>query len=594
MCGSVAKILLSSSLLLTAGYSIAPAQGSNLVLDQFRIEFLRNRRTVSHLLTDFRATLDYLAKKDQNVSKYLKQVAGEKSKLVQKRIDEMPVWILDDSEIGEFASNASKSTGTDFRKLRERFEQTLYEHYKKKNPNAIQNLEEQWELVYRTIDEIEKETGKSEIVRQLFYWRVLRIEGLARFLRLPMVSKATGITEDEIKATKSEAEKQKKAIREEKIKSSRKIIATVLNELTSKQQKTFSRRMGIRLDALPKIIDRDAIGGIHFHLYSRYHKLKFCVKPYDYSQGHHFIPRRKTGILPSDKLVKSISNWKYSSRNRLRHHAVEVKSPTNEVPFAVKFEFQGAYQTNFVDTAAYMLSPRLFGKMESTDGEFKEAYSMFSPKKNELKTAYRDWTNEQIKKFNEAGYRASLATVKASSTDEICQIYSDWVAEVGEILLPEQAVFIYQRIVARNGLVSFLTRPDVATEMRISDSQKDKIVEVAGNAAKTIAPLEKKLTQQYYNAIVKSIPARKRQRLAKLLGVRENKLANQLMAVGSSIGHFRNASSPAYYWPRKKMLNALFDVNNDDPFRYNARYEKASKILGVPVKTVYPKYRKIK
>ncbi len=154
MCRSVAKLLLSSSLLLTVGYSLAPAQGRNLVLDQSRIEFLKNRRVFSHLLTDFRATLDYLANKDQNVSKYLKQVAGKNSKLVQKRIDEMPVWILDDSEIDEFASNASKSTGTDFRKLRERFEQTLYDHYKKMNPNAIQNLEEQWELVYQTIDEI--------------------------------------------------------------------------------------------------------------------------------------------------------------------------------------------------------------------------------------------------------------------------------------------------------------------------------------------------------------------------------------------------------------------------------------------------------
>ena len=593
MCGTAMRLFLSVSLMLIVECAVVLAQNRDPLLNRSRIEFLkRDRDSTKLLIGEFRATLDYLGNEDQNVSKYLKKIAIEKSRIANKRIEKMPVWILDDSEIAEFAANVSKSTGSDFRKVKKRIEQKFYDHYKKKDPNAIQNLKEQWEFINQAIDEIEKETGESEIVKQLFYWRIIRNGGLARFLPLPMVSKATGITEDEIKAVKSSAASQAIINLKLRIENCRRIYAAILSELTGKQRRTFSRRMGIRWEILPQVFDQSI--GARYHFHSRHHKLKFCEKPYEYFQEINYGPHRTKGISPSDKLLKSISNWKYSSQNRLRHHAVEVKSPTNEVPMAVKSEFQGGYKTNFVDTGAYMLPPRLFWRMKRANGEFKESYSMFSPKKGDLKTAYRDWTNEQIKKFNEASYRASLATVKASSTDEICQIYSDWVEEVGKILLPEQAVFIYQRTVARNGLVSFLTRPDVATEMRISDSQKDKIVEVASYEAKTITPLTKKLTQQYYNAIVKSIPAQKRQRLAKLLGIQENNLANQLMAVGSSIGHFRDVPWPALYWPRKDMFNG----NNsnvgglDGLFAHKERYEKACKILSIPLKIAYPNYVK--
>ena len=543
-------ILLGFFLCWAHGMSFPDVRGQELVANKSRMDFLRQKPS-ELLLGDLKLTLDYVANVDQDCPRILKQVALENSKSLGSKIDEMPVWMLNEFELQIVAQNISESTGKDSRKVQEKLKAQLKAHYKKLQPGCIHDLESQWRLANRILRDIESETD-AKIIKRLFYWRVIRSSGIELLLRKQQFVELTGITSEEIEKVKVGISEQRNTIRKLRIENNRKVIKAVLGELTNSQLKTFSQRMGIHKDSIPHVFDFCSEGALKYHLQNRVKNFRFCVVPYHYQQGHYFMPPRTIGISPCKALEKSIKKWKYSSVSRPQHHAVEVEAPGRDVDRAIKSEFQSTFRPKFVDVDLFMLSPHLFGKMQNTDGKFMESYSMNDPKKGDLKVAISDWTNDQIKQFYETSYVASSSMVAAKSAEEVCQIYSDWAKNVGKILLPEQAVYIYQRNVARNGLVFFLMRPDVATELRISDTQKDKILKIAKQEHDKLEPFEMSLKLKGISGVLQVIPLKKRRRLAELLGVKEQRFAKFLISLEKGDIFSLIAADKYNYQPRKQ------------------------------------------
>ena len=517
------------------------------------------QETTPHLvLGDLESVVKYFLDNSKNLSIHDRGYLTKKLKEVRKTADEMPGTKFTVKVIDALADEIAGEHCLDYRAVFHMLEKRLEEHLSLKSKNKIGNLAEQWEFVFSFFEDLKTNTRCHEEVRATFCWKVIGARRLTLLLQQKRFAVQTGISEKDLLKLANTAKKTGSVYKAKVSVHSKKTIRKILDLLSKKQQQKLAFRTGISPEKAHELYADCKIVALTRILDATPRKIELCKL----HSVNHRKPRHPK--LP----LKTIKRWTSfyenkalqaeMSRMSILHHVVQFNKPELEITEDLRQIFSTPdYTVQIVSTEGMIVSSEIH-RWLSAKPEHRDYYlKTLQPESNAWRVHYFERANleltaEQYRKLVVLSYEATNRLLDAKTEQEVIEANNKWIAGLGEFLLPKQAALVFHQTLASQGLVFYLTRPDVMKTMDISESQKKKIVSVAKECADTARKFDQQLRDSCIDEIINKLTPLQRKKLFQLLDVTPKEFREVVAAKRNFFQIFQPVPNWSYqYRPRK-------------------------------------------
>ena len=536
-------------------------------------------------LEELGSVLDLFLKDTSGTRKSDRLYLLEKRKEIADTIADMPSAYLTVDEFYMVSAWYAEREGLELEKTYLELEAKLEKHWESKSSNVISTRKQQWDYVEAFFEKLARETSCHDQVLAAFCWRIFGVKGLPLLLKQKMIFEKTGIEESHWLAIDKAAKRREKEYLSKIPPFCRQAIQKILNELTEKQQNMLASRLGIAIEKIPELYDDCFIKDLDHILSSKpQHCVRFCS-----------IHVQNDGWpISFRKRLEEWENPETFSRNRrelvrlaIRHHVTEFKEPNLKVSDDLKNMFSNVSSfPMLLDTREFTVDDRIRRRLNADTNMRKWFLANYPTEHNAWrKDDYRrtnvELTHDQYRKLLLLSNDATDKLDKVESIEEVVDIHNEWIAELDEFLLPQQSARIYQSTVARQGLVFFLTREDVAREMRITEAQRRKILAVAKKLRQEAKEFDAALRADLITQILDTLPADSRHRLLKLLGTDSKEFTKIVSTKLVFYNAFKVLALQKYDYPARKVKGRRKSLSNPPA---NIAKKRVEEILGITEK----------
>ena len=234
-----------------------------------------------------------------------------------------------------------------------------------------------------------------------------------------------------------------------------------------------------------------------------------------------------------------------------RHHITESASHQKKIEAKLKVMFAAPRrQISILDLDLFMLDNSTYQALHSGEERRKNWLNNVKNNRSSWNQRFFDLsgaeiTTEQYDQYIKLSAEATNRLLNAHSVTEASKV-RDWFQErLSKILLPQQAALVFQKRIAENGLVFFLTRADVANDFAIDELQKHKLRQAGVMAAKELRKQRVALRENTIKNALKTLPQHSRISLAKKMGFTYSKFAT-FLATNPRASLFQFDKEPFY------------------------------------------------
>ncbi len=528
---------LRISMLSVLGCLLLAVTCSGQPTDQTRkySDLLRQQGSFDLLLKDFELSLRWLAQYDKKLSKHDRQLILDRAEQVKREIQKMP-FVMRRAEFSQVVNEVAQRNGEDHRLVHKRLFKRLQKYYEQNRTGNIDDLREQWQYVKAALADFDQNLHDRKVILSAFSWRVIGNKGLPFYLEQPLFAEILQINKDDLAAFDSAISKAKVIYRSRMTAKKRQMIKNVLNELTAKQLRKLSRRLGLHSESIPLLYDSSDLSSMRFVLSGKPKSIRFCQKINIATHAKQLRIRLE--------LVDAIEDWdkKISDDGKrpelktfdIKHHVTE-SAMSNRVSKELQGIFaQSPREVFWINTRLFTVDSNAFANLSrAKDTKKRFLENMYRDPQAWMKEFFKrggaELTNEQYRQLLIVSNDATKKLLKAKTLNDVVDISNQWHRAVGEFLLPQQGVFLFRGVIARNGLVFFLTRSDVAKSFGISSTQQNRLKRVGRSSEKELENFEKKLRRELLESIVNDFPKRRRNSLFKVLDVSKQEFIEILL-----------------------------------------------------------------
>ena len=281
-------------------------------------EILRRDGTRQLLVQRLQLTLKWLSNHDSNLSRsdrnYLNSKVNELSKVIAK----MPTAVLSDSELEEFAGLVAKKTGQSKKDAMRLIEKKLKDYYLQ-NFDAPINLNKQWKLVHRILNEIDQNTETGKHIVAAFNWQLVGdTKGFAVLLNQKTFADSIGLSSDQIEKFQVGIKELEAEFKKQQAAHSRTAIKQILSVLKKSQIEKLVKRLSISEENIPELYDKCTAETLSYILKGKPKKVR-CLSPLVVYQRIPPGTKERTDVPINRSLLKDISKWSKAPIERWRN-----------------------------------------------------------------------------------------------------------------------------------------------------------------------------------------------------------------------------------------------------------------------------------
>ena len=522
---NIKKSLLATLLTFVAGATVCSMPCNSFGQTNLEHEILRSnskKHLISavpgHVLLDFIDTIQqFKTKSKPELSREAKQVLSKTIQDIQQQVNRIPPHggiafgnidvekVYPDFYKEYFADYLAKrktitqSTLSIFDKsdklgaleadMRDRFKRFLAK------AKIIQNESEQFTLIFATIENLKK-NSELKGIEQAYYISLLGRFGPVSVVRKSSINGQLKLTGKEWQELSKALNKSNREIDKNLIQMKRSAIQSILNELRPSQKKMIESTIGMPIGNLSQMYDRAYISTM-----TRLLRQEMKEERLDHYETPNVTIKSKSLIKEATELYRPGKTPPHQKKQLIELDA------TWQFPVGKELNLKPQTSKLFVHFQGRVTVPLL--NLPLRTGIIKHyldqtSYELLPQQQRQLNNIYKQWEKEIAKATNLRG---------------LVKINNDAIAKMARSLLPEQRAIVNQFVIAKD-LTFYLTRADVGFDLKISETQRNRIIATAKRQADSLEKNYELLKQKAYNSFLSGFPEQKRIELEKIIGIK--------------------------------------------------------------------------